>query len=188
MPFRRSYRPRRTLRKPFRSRRRVYKRSSRNLRSVKQGNAFPDRSLVKMRYADNYEMNSVGGISSQIWRVNSIFDPDSTGVGHQPYSHDQWAALYNEYNVHGVKVDLRLTNNSSTVPMDCVFYFNNNGTAIGKMSTAKEKPYSSHRLLGVSTGNNTATISRYVNLKKLYGNGLQTTNFRTVFGTSPDGS
>jgi len=31
--------------------------------------------------------------------VASIFDPNYTGVGHQPYGHDEWATRYNQYAV-----------------------------------------------------------------------------------------
>ncbi len=37
--------------------------------------------------------------TQQIMRLNSLFDPDSTGVGHQPLGFDQIAALYNRYRV-----------------------------------------------------------------------------------------
>lgn len=37
--------------------------------------------------------------AQQIFNLNSIFDPDRTGGGHQPYGYDQLAALYNRYRV-----------------------------------------------------------------------------------------
>ena len=36
--------------------------------------------------------------------MNSLFDPDQTGTGHQPYYFDQFAALYNRYTVLGSKL------------------------------------------------------------------------------------
>lgn len=36
---------------------------------------------------------------NQVMNLNSCFDPDRSGVGHQPYGWDQIAALYNRYRV-----------------------------------------------------------------------------------------
>lgn len=33
------------------------------------------------------------------FNLNSIFDPDRTGAGHQPYGRDTYATLYNRYRV-----------------------------------------------------------------------------------------
>jgi hypothetical protein len=37
--------------------------------------------------------------AQQIMNLNSLFDPDRTGTGTQPYGFDQLAALYNRYRV-----------------------------------------------------------------------------------------
>lgn len=44
-----------------------------------------------------------------VWRMNSLYDPDQTGTGHQPMAHDQWATLYKKYRVQAVKVTMRIT-------------------------------------------------------------------------------
>lgn len=45
----------------------------------------------------------------QLFRVNSIFDPDYTGVGAQPLWADQFNLLYGRYRVHGMKYKLTVT-------------------------------------------------------------------------------
>lgn len=60
----------------------------------------PNRLAVVMRYIENYSSDTgAGGTNDQLWNLNSIFDPDRTGVGHQPMSHDEYAQLYNRYRV-----------------------------------------------------------------------------------------
>lgn len=60
---------------------------------------IPQRFITKMKYAETYSPGNASGQSP--WRVNlnSIFDPNRTGTGHQPYSHDTMATLYNRYRV-----------------------------------------------------------------------------------------
>lgn len=42
----------------------------------------------------------------QQFRLNSLFDPDFTGVGHQPRYTDEWALWYQRARVNGCKVEL----------------------------------------------------------------------------------
>lgn len=51
--------------------------------------------------------------TQQIWRINSLFDPNNTGTGHQPYGFDQLANLYNRYRV--LRVRWKLIFGSTTV-------------------------------------------------------------------------
>lgn len=37
--------------------------------------------------------------TNQVFNLNSLFDPNRTGTGHQPYGFDQLAAIYNRYRV-----------------------------------------------------------------------------------------
>lgn len=59
------------------------------------------QQVVKMIYAEVLPLNalSIGQAATYQFRTNSIFDPDYTGVGHQPLGHDQWALFYNHYCV-----------------------------------------------------------------------------------------
>lgn len=66
---------------------------------------FPDEFITTIRYVDVYTLTSASnGIAKQYMRMNSLFDPDQTGTGHQPYYFDQFAALYNRYTVLGSKL------------------------------------------------------------------------------------
>lgn len=48
------------------------------------------------------------------WRLNSLFDPDYTSTGYQPYFHDQYSAMYEKYRVYACKVEMRLSVNSAS--------------------------------------------------------------------------
>lgn len=69
---------------------------------------FPQRKWALMRYSDNYLLTGPNTNLSyeQIFSLNSLFKPDVTNTGHQPYGFDTMAVLYNNYLVHGCRVDL----------------------------------------------------------------------------------
>lgn len=68
---------------------------------------------VRLTYADNFrhDIAQNGGASVyQAFRVDSIFDPDATGSGHQPILRDLWASQYDFYTVLACDYKIRLYN------------------------------------------------------------------------------
>lgn len=58
---------------------------------------LPQRYITKQKYSTVFPISSL--VSMYQFNLNSVYDPDRTGVGHQPYGFDQLAALYNRYRV-----------------------------------------------------------------------------------------
>lgn len=55
-------------------------------------------------------------IANYVFACNSIFDPDFSSTGHQPYGHDTYATIYNQYTVLASKIKItpnRLTGDRS---------------------------------------------------------------------------
>ncbi len=77
--------------------------------------------LITFKYTDEIDIGTVAGtgVSIQQFRLNSLFDPDLTNAGHQPYGFDQMAALYNRYRVLWTKWKFVVTTGSS-IPLRCV--------------------------------------------------------------------
>ncbi len=74
-----------------------------------QVNPFPPIMYTKQTYSDlDTYTTGAGGILGveQIFSMNDMFDPDFTGVGHQPYGRDQMALLYNRYKVTKITVNV----------------------------------------------------------------------------------
>lgn len=57
---------------------------------------IPNRYICKMKYSTSTVTNATG---QAVFNLNSLFDPDRTGIGHQPYGYDPLANLYNRYRV-----------------------------------------------------------------------------------------
>lgn len=61
---------------------------------------FPNVRTVVLRYCTNFNLDAAAGVVSKwLFRANSVYDPDYTGAGHQPYGFDQLSAIYNHYEV-----------------------------------------------------------------------------------------
>lgn len=81
--------------------------------SVRDG--FPMSKTVKMKYVTTFRLSpSLADNADYFFRANSIFDPNYTGVGHQPYTHDTWASIYNHYKVLGCSIKLQGTPTTNT--------------------------------------------------------------------------
>lgn len=77
---------------------------------------FPRELVTRIRYCDVYTLTSTASsISKNSFRMNSINDPDQTGVGHQPMYHDQYAALYDRYVVLGSKITVQFIQQPSPI-------------------------------------------------------------------------
>lgn len=59
---------------------------------------FAQRYITKMKYCEALTIASTGPQVYR-WNLNSVHDPNRSGVGHQPYGHDSLAAIYNRYRV-----------------------------------------------------------------------------------------
>jgi len=71
-----------------------------------------------MRYVTNVSINSAtGNVASHAFRANSIYDPDSTGVGHQPSFYDQCAAIWNHYRVVRSHIKASFVNNGAAATL-----------------------------------------------------------------------
>lgn len=73
-----------------------------------QGTGIPDRTKVIMKYNQDINVTVDGTVGANyLFRCNSIYDPDQSGTGHQPLTHDQWQNFYQFYTVIGAKITCR---------------------------------------------------------------------------------
>ncbi len=96
-----------------------------------------------LRYADTFTMTTgVPGLTTQVMNLNSLFDPDRTGTGHQPRGFDQLSTLYSRYRVYGVsfKVNCNLFTSTNDVLIIGVYPRNGTGTP-ANFSDSVENPW-----------------------------------------------
>jgi len=134
---------------------------------------FPKSNLVKLRYVDYCSLNpGVGTIAQHIFKANGLYDPNTTGVGHQPMGFDQWSLFYNHYTVIGSKITATF-NTPSTAFTGLLIGINLNDDV--NMSTdaltVMEQGLTKYRLGNFNTtagGGNGLTISRTFSNKKFF--------------------
>lgn len=73
---------------------------------------MPRRAVSTLRYTENISLAKpdVGSSKSYAWVPSSLFDPNSTGTGHQPMKFDQIMAFYDHYNVISCSYRVRAIN------------------------------------------------------------------------------
>lgn len=156
------------------------------------GGSFVDpHKFITLRYADTYSFSlaTVTG-SSQVMNLNSIFDPDRTGAGHQPYGYDQLALLYNRYRVWNCRWSVKFHAEAQGF---YIVVLPSNGplaTAItnqASFSLASESPRAQSRVQG--TGGNSVAVNGRIALNALNGTTAAEykgdDRFQAVFTASP---
>jgi len=185
MPY---YRRRRTTgigRKRYAAKRRVVKvksfRSVRPRRAILPSSGFPAKKLVRMRYCTTITLvSATNNLAYWNFRANSIFDPDATGTGHQPYSHDLWNQIYNHYRVVGSKIRVQFLGTQGTTNSICGVDLSDDGTITTDYDVLREMPGSKYRVI---TTQKPTTITRNFSAKKMFPNNV--TQINAPFGSNP---
>lgn len=110
--------------KSRRTKRKVKRSDKLTIRSLSSYKGFmPESKIVNMKYCAHTTVNpGAGAIGHQYVSCNDIYDPDTTGVGHQPFGHDTMALLYNHYLVLSSVLKVTIAGNTAVAsPTTCIF-------------------------------------------------------------------
>lgn len=159
------FRRRRTNRRP----RRRFTRSKRRGRLVVQTSSQPiaRRTLAQLKYAELLTHTlTTGVVLNQQFRLNSIHDPNLSGTGHQPYAHDTYATLYNQYRVYKYSYAIKFP--VATSPYIVSVTPQNHANAPTTIDEITERPRTITR--HVSPGQAGPTIHGHIYLPRVLGN------------------
>lgn len=113
---------------------------------------FPQQLVSKLRYCDTMNMSpSSGSLVKQVFRLNSVFDPDLSGVGHQPLYRDTFAAIYDQYAVISTRITVTIVNTGS-VPIHCGCVVEDDSTSSTSYTTLMEQSTGQHKLIPAQAG------------------------------------
>lgn len=81
----------------------------------KLGLGFPQKMMIAHKYIDQITMTSISGeTKNYVYVTNNLYDPNSTGGGHQPQGFDDMASIYDRYTVIGAKIELMALQSPTT--------------------------------------------------------------------------
>lgn len=179
-------------RKSLKSSRRGRSSRKRASRVVSRTGPFPTRYLTKLRYSqiNALSFGGAGQAYNYQFRLNSIFDPDLTGTGHQPLGHDEFAMLYNRYRVYGVSYTITLSNQEAKHVEICIAHRPNTNTTT-YFDTIRESTSTKHRITLGEEGSGQAnrSVRGYAGVAATRGvsrREVQTDdNYQAAFGQNP---
>jgi len=104
----------------------------------------PKTYVAKLRYVEEITLNSgLAAYAVHRFHANSLFDPDLTGGGHQPYGFDTLMSMYNHFTVIGSKITVKpvLTTTANVIPGYLVVTCSDNGTRVADAYTSGGVPF-----------------------------------------------
>lgn len=149
-----SYRRRRSAR---RRRPRVSKRVIRS-NPLKNHNGFPKSYTSTHRYVTEVSLNgSATGIGAiNLYSANGMYDPDVSGIGHQPMGFDELSSIYDHYCVIGSKIKITpyITGTSVQTKVYFAVYLQDSTitTHIDNFTNAQEQQKGKFLLVGQNNG------------------------------------
>lgn len=120
---------------------------------------FPDRLKTTLKYSQAINLGPNAAPSAQIFTVNSAFDPDNSGTGHQPSFFDTFSSIYGRYYVEAVQFDVSLVNDTSTEGAYYVVSYSDQNNGSQTLEQLSEGKYAVTGVLGTSNAVSTKRIS-----------------------------
>ncbi len=81
-----------------------------------------NKTVVKLRYTEIIAINpgAGGSVGTHVYSANGMFDPNITGIGHQPRGFDQLMSLYDHYTVIQSGITAMYTLDPSARHVQCI--------------------------------------------------------------------
>lgn len=150
---------------------------------------MPERMFVKLKYCDEVQFTS-GIVSelSQVYRGNSIFDPDFTGAGHQPLGHDQWAGFYKRYRVVACAISCKFTQFTTAGNTHHIVVLPSNESTVDNFQPSCEQVGSVTGTTSSSNGKACAYLRSFVRTSDIKGstNLANDKDLEALFGNNPN--
>jgi len=177
--------PQRRSKRGMKSRRMAPRRKRTTVNVNRALQPIPQRYICNMKYSDVATLSALNGYNYR-FNLNSIFDPNRTGVGFQPYGHDTLQTLYNRYRV--IKTSYVITAYSSATAIRVAALPANEEVAPASLSDAVTHPRS--KFIIQYPGGNTNKLQGSIHLPSLVGRSksqyMADDRYQATFGTSPN--
>lgn len=95
----------------YRKKRRYTKKKVNNITERKS--LLPNRFRVVLPYGTQRTLSTTLGVATSVFSTNGLWDPDITGIGHQPRGFDEFMLMYNSYTGIGLSAELIFENETT---------------------------------------------------------------------------
>jgi len=120
---------------------------------------FPDRFGTVLKYVQqNALSNATPSPPAQVFNLNSCYDPDNTGGGHQPSYWDVLTLIYSRYYVAATKMDVEFSNYSTTRGIIGAVSYSDANIATDTTLQQREGKYTKRINLGCLTARSTGMV------------------------------
>jgi len=131
---------------------------------------FPDRLVVKLRYDDIKQLTMTSGALGLLqFNMNSIFDPDITGTGHQPMYFDQYCAMYDHYTVLKSMIKVTVVANTQAALIFSLGQDDDTSISAATSSTIWERPGFQTKVVNTPIQPNDTVLWSRWDAKKTFG-------------------
>jgi hypothetical protein len=123
-------------------RKKIYKKEllrNRSRRVYRPIGGFKASATVNLRYVQTFTLDpGAANFATKLFRANGTYDPDASGVGHQPSNYDIWTQIYDRYTVASstCKVYTVKTATGSNIPGVLALVLSEDGNAISSAFSA----------------------------------------------------
>lgn len=154
---------------------RRYRRKQRKVLSFTKA-PIPNKFATKLRYVEFTTVNpGVTGIAGvHVVKANGMFDPNATGVGHQPRGFDQLMTMYDHFTVVGARISVQFSTygSSAYAPLAVGIAVKDTNTAYTNVNDYLEGRNLVSRMIGAQTTQSaagTTSISKAFSTRKFLG-------------------
>lgn len=127
-----------------------------------------DKCTTTLKYLSYGQLNpGLAGIpATQVFSANGLYDPDITGVGHQPRGFDQIMQLYDHYNVNFSKIRVTFMASSNQAGTCCGISLIDDPSPEADMIQGMENRICSYK--GLAFGNGAVDVFLRFNSKQYF--------------------
>lgn len=80
---------------------------------------MPSQMFTTVRYVEAFALNPGAGTNAQyVFSANGLYDPNITGIGHQPRGFDEIMKFYNNYCVNGSKITVQCATSATATAVE----------------------------------------------------------------------
>lgn len=171
----------------YRRKKRTYTRRGKGYQVSKSIRApMPTAFKTKFLYAEQVVVDpGAGTVAEHVFSANGLFDPNTTGVGHQPRGFDQFLGImYDHYTVIGCRLTCSFSNSGSATPVMVFLKLTDNTTTSVNPIDFLESSYCK-RTTCAGNGGSPTTMAINVSPAKFLGRKAMDNDLRGSVSTNP---